>query len=126
MAKPTIPTISFDQLKEKVAKFRDDRDWKQFHNPKDLAVSIAIEAAELMECFQWVKSQDVENLIQTDKVNEIKEEMADVLLYLINLADVLGVDLLEVANDKIKKNSEKYPVEKSKGTAKKYNQLKSL
>jgi NTP pyrophosphatase (non-canonical NTP hydrolase) len=114
---------SYSELVKKVVQFRDDRDWKQFHNPKDLAISISIEAAELMECFQWVKSQDVENLIKTDKITGIKEEMADVLIYLINLADVLNVNLLEIAKNKIEKNSVKYPVEKTVGSSKKYTEL---
>ena len=114
---------SIDDLQQKVAKFRDDRNWKQFHGPKDLAVSIAIEAAELMECFQWKSKEDVEKYLASDRSVEVREEMADVLIYLLNLADVLNIDLLDAAYKKLEKNSGKYPVEKAKDNAKKYSDL---
>jgi NTP pyrophosphatase (non-canonical NTP hydrolase) len=114
------------KLQEKVVKFRDDRDWKQFHTPKDLAMSIAIEAAELMECFQWKNKEEVENYVKSEKSIEIEEEMADIIVYLLNLSDVLGVDIIKAANEKLDKNNKKYPVEKSKGNAKKYSELEKL
>ncbi len=102
-----------------VIKFRDDRDWKQFHNPKDLALSISLEAAELLEVFQW-SARDVEC---RDKKEKIKEELADVLNYCILMADVCELDLDEIILEKIKRNNEKYPIEKAKGSANKYDEL---
>ncbi|MBQ0070681.1 MAG: nucleotide pyrophosphohydrolase [Spirochaetales bacterium] len=100
-------------------KFRDDRDWKQFHNPKDLALSIVLEASELLELFQWKTSEEgvAKNL------GRIKEELADVMVYCLDMADVLGLDPDELIRRKMKQNAEKYPVEKAKGSAKKYNEL---
>lgn len=110
-------------LQKKVVAFRDARDWKQFHTPKDLAISISIEASELLECFQWKSKEQVEEYIKSDKSIEIEEEMADILVYLLNLSDVLGIDLIKVANQKLDENDKKYPVSKSKGNAKKYTEL---
>ena len=89
-----------------VQKFRDDRNWKQFHNPKDLALSISLEAAELLEVFQWSGSDTV----CESKIDEIKEELADVLVYCIHMADACGLDMDEIIQEKMKKNNEKYPV----------------
>jgi len=102
-----------------VLKFRDDRNWKQFHNPKDLALSISLEAAELLEVFQWSGSDTV----CESKKDKIKEELADVLNYCILMADVCGLDMDEIIQEKIKNNNEKYPVEKAKDSAKKYSEL---
>ena len=102
-----------------VLKFRDDRNWKQFHNPKDLALSITLEAAELLEVFQWSAS-DTEC---EDKMDKIKEELADVLCYCILMADRCGLDMDEIVQAKMKRNGEKYPVEKAKGSVKKYDEL---
>ena len=104
-----------------VLKFRDDRNWKQFHNPKDLALSISLEAAELLEVFQWSGSDTV----CESKKDKIKEELADVLNYCILMADVCGLDMDEIIQEKIKNNNEKYPVEKAKDSAKKYNELQN-
>ncbi|MBZ9570576.1 nucleotide pyrophosphohydrolase [Methanobrevibacter sp. TMH8] len=89
----------------KIIKFRDDRNWKQFHTPENLAKSISIEAAELLECFQW-----------DDEYNksDVLEELADVLIYSISMTDILGVDIDEIINDKIKLNAQKYPLDESK------------
>lgn len=113
-------TIVKTETIEQVLKFRDDRDWKQFHNPKDLAISISLEAAELLEVFQWSAS-DVECC---DKKEKIKEELADVVNYCILMADVCGLDLDEIIQEKIKKNNEKYPVDKAYGSKEKYTELK--
>lgn len=102
-----------------VKKFRDDRNWKQFHNPKDLAISLALEAAELLEIYQW-SADDLECL---DKMDAVKEELADVLSYSILLADRYGLDLDKIIQEKMKKNAEKYPVEKSAGVSTKYTEL---
>lgn len=100
-----------------VLKFTAERDWDQFHSPANLAKSISIEAGELLECFQWDDDQYKEN------IGHVKEELADVLAYCIDLADKLDFDLDEIILDKMAQNARKYPVEKAKGTAKKYNQL---
>ena len=102
-----------------VLKFRDDRDWKQFHNPKDLAISISLEAAELLEVFQW----SAEDVTCENKMDKIKEELADVVNYCILMADACGLDLDEIVREKIKVNEKKYPVEKAKGKSTKYDKL---
>ena len=108
-----------EEILEKLKKFRDDRDWKQFHDSKNLASAISIEAAELNELFLWKSIDESE---EVDK-NRLKEELADVLLFSYLLADKHGFDINQIMIDKIKSNGEKYPVEKAKGTAKKYNEL---
>jgi len=100
---------------QKIIKFTEDRDWDQYHTPSNLAKSIAIEAAELLECFQW-------NDTEYDK-DHVCEELADVMNYCIQMADKLNVDLDQVINDKINQNEKKYPVEKAKGKANKYTEL---
>ena len=104
---------------KQILKFRYDRDWKQFHNPKDLAISISLEAAELLEVFQW-SGTDVSN---EGKQEKIKEELADVLNYCVLMADACGLDIDEIVQEKIKINNEKYPVSKAKGKKEKYNKL---
>ena len=104
---------------EIVKKFRDDRNWRQFHNPKDLAISISLEAAELLEIFQW----SADDLECTEKLEHLKEELADVLSYSILLADRCGLDLDEIIQKKMQKNAEKYPVEKASGVSTKYTDL---
>lgn len=103
-----------------VIKFRDDRNWKQFHNPKDLAISISLEAAELLEVFQW----SAEDINCNGKMGKIREELADVVNYCVLMADVCGLDLDEIVLEKVKKNNEKYPVEKAFGSKEKYTELK--
>lgn len=103
-----------------IIKFRDDRNWKQFHNPKDLAISISLEAAELLEVFQWSASDTA----CEDKKDKIKEELADVLNYCVLMADACGLDMDEIVMEKIRKNNEKYPVEKAFGSKEKYTELK--
>jgi dCTP diphosphatase len=113
-----------DDLVRAVLAFRDERDWKQFHNPKDLAISITLEAAELLEHFQWKNPGEVEAfLAREENRGRLGEEMADVLILLISLADAVGLDLLEAARAKLQQNAMKYPVERAKGTAKKYDEL---
>ena len=105
-----------NEITEALIKFRNERDWDQFHNPKDLALAINIEAAELLELFLWKNAEDA-------NPEKVKEELADVFAFAFLLADKYGFDVKEIILDKIKKNGEKYPVEKAKGTAKKYNEL---
>lgn len=102
-----------------VLKFRDDRNWRQFHNPKDLALSISLEAAELLEVFQWSGS----DTMCESKKDKIREELADVLNYCILMVDVWGLDMDEIVQEKIKRNNAKYPIEKAKDSAKKYDEL---
>ena len=99
-----------------VLKFRDDRNWRQFHNPKDLAISVSLEASELLEIFQW----SADDLVCENKREKIKEELADVLNYCILMADACGLDLDEIIQAKVKRNSEKYPVELAFGNKAKY------
>lgn len=105
---------------ELIKKFRDDRNWRQFHNPKDLAISINLEAAELLEIFQW----SADDLECTDKMDKIKEELADVLSYCVLLADRCGLDLDTILCEKIRRNEEKYPVSAAYGNKAKYTELK--
>ena len=109
-----------DETIQRVLRFRDERDWRQFHTPKDLAISMSLEAAELLELFQW-SGTDLEC---TEKRDKLREELADVLSYCILMADVCGLDLDEIMNEKITKNEAKYPVEKARGNAAKYTELK--
>lgn len=104
---------------DQVLKFRDDRNWKQFHNPKDLAISISLEASELLEVFQW-SGKDIEC---NNKLEKIKEELADIINYCILMSDVCGLDLDEIVQEKIRRNNEKYPVGKAYGCKKKYTEL---
>ena len=104
-----------------VLQFTEDRNWKQFHNPKDLAISICLEAAELLEVFQW----SADNTECSDKIDRIREELADVLNYCILMADAYGLDLDEIILKKLKKNEQKCPVNKAYGKKEKYTQLKN-
>jgi NTP pyrophosphatase (non-canonical NTP hydrolase) len=105
-----------DKITEELRKFRDDRDWAQFHNPKDLALALSIEASELLELFLWKSAEEAD-------AGKIKEELADVLAYAFMLADKYGLDVAQIMKDKLAKNNLKYPVAKAKGSAKKYNEL---
>lgn len=107
---------NFNSLLQQLKRFRDERDWEQFHNPKDLALAISIEAGELLELFLW------KNVGEENK-EKLKEELADVFAFAILLADKYGFDIQEIVKEKIEKNRAKYPVDKAKGTAKKYNEL---
>ena len=102
-----------------VLKFRDDRNWRQFHNPKDLAISISLEAAELLEVCQW-SGADLDCM---EKRAKIREELADVVNYCILMADACGLDLDEIVREKVRRNAEKYPVEKAFGNKAKYTEL---
>jgi NTP pyrophosphatase (non-canonical NTP hydrolase) len=104
---------------EMILKFRDDRDWKQFHNPKDLAISLSLEAAELLEVFQWSGT----DVVCADKKDKIAEELADVLVYCTLMADACGLDLDDIVQKKMEVNNKKYPVEKAKGKSDKYNRI---
>lgn len=105
-----------EQLQAKVVEFTQERDWDQFHNPKDLAIAISIEASELLEAFLWKKPEEA-------KREKVKEELADILNYSLLLADKCGLNVYEIVMEKLRLNTEKYPVEKAKGSNKKYNEL---
>ena len=107
---------------DKIKKFRDERDWMQFHDPKNMAESIIIEASELLEHFQWKTKEEVEKYTK-DNINEIQDEIADVALYLFELADNLDINLLDAMKKKIAKNEQKYPAEKARGKHTKYDKL---
>ena len=104
------------QITEELIKFRNERDWEQFHNPKDLALALNIESSELLEEFLWKKAEEA-------KIEKVQEELADVFAYAFLLADKYDFDVKQIVLDKIKSNGERYPIDKAKGTAKKYNEL---
>ncbi len=106
--------IIMDDIKKELLMFQKERDWKKFHTPENLAKSISIEAAELLEHFQWQKEYDE---------NEVADELADVLIYCLYMADAMDFDVKEIILNKMEKNALKYPVDKSKGNAKKYTEL---
>ena len=108
-----------EHIINKINQFRDERNWRKYHNEKDLSLSISIEAAELLELFQWKESNEV---VKNNK-SRISEELADVFIYSIMLADNMGFDINEIIEDKLKINREKYPIEKSYNNSKKYNNL---
>ena len=111
-----------ESLRNQLRTFAADRDWDQFHSPKNLAVALAVEAAELLEHFQWLTEAQSQQL-PPETLNEVRTEVADVLLYLIRISDKLGIDLLAAANAKIELNAAKYPVEKARGSSKKYTEF---
>ncbi len=113
---------NLDELTKRIIAFRDARDWKQFHNPKDVALSLVLEATEVMEHFQWKSKEEMEKYIETNK-SDIGEEMADVLYWILLMGHDLKIDVLDALEKKIKKNEDKYPVEKAKGKHTKYNRL---
>ena len=113
---------SLYEIAKEIRRFRDERDWMQFHDPKSMAASITIEAAELLEHFQWKDKEEVEKYVNENK-EEISEEMADVAIYLIELADNLDINLTKAIAEKLKKNALKYPVDKAKGVHTKYDKL---
>ena len=112
-----------EELTQRLIAFRDARDWNKFHNPKDIALSLVLEAAEVLEHFQWKDKETVEKYVVTNKA-DIAEELADVFNWILIMSHDLNIDILEASEKKILKNAEKYPVEKAKGNAKKYTELK--
>ena len=103
-----------EKLNQRIKKFNDDRDWNQFHTPENLAKSISIEANELLECYQWNINANIE---------DVKEELADIMNYCLQMAQVLNVDIVDIMNDKMDKTEKKYPVDKAKGKSTKYDKL---
>jgi len=111
-----------ESLKLKLREFAKERDWDQFHSPKNFSMALIVECAELVEHFQWLTDEQSKNL-SAETLEEVRLEMADIFIYLVRLADKLEIDLIEAATDKMKLNAEKYPVDKAKGLATKYNKL---
>ena len=111
-----------DRLRDALRTFADARDWGQFHSPKNLAIALSVEAAELLEVFQWITEQESRKLEPAAKA-AASEEIADVLLYLLRLSDALGIDPVAAAQDKMKSNEKKYPVDKARGSSRKYTEL---
>ena len=111
-----------DDLRNQLRTFAAERDWDQFHSPKNLASALAVEAAELLENFQWLTEAESQQL-PPEALAAVRAEVADVLLYLIRISDKLGIDLIAAANAKIELNAEKYPVDKARGSSKKYTEL---
>ncbi len=110
------------ELMKKLSLFAKERDWEQFHSPKNLSMALAVETGEIMEHFQWLTEKQSRNLDQKT-LEKVKDEIADTQIYLARLADQLGIDPITAANEKLIKNANKYPVEKAKGSAKKYTDL---
>jgi len=108
-------------LKDRLRHFASSRSWEQFHSPKNLAMALAVEVAEILEHFQWL-TEEQSRAVDSEKLGKLKDEIGDVLIYLVRLADELGIDPLEAANEKLEKNEAKYPVDKVKGKALKYNE----
>jgi NTP pyrophosphatase (non-canonical NTP hydrolase) len=116
--------ITMNELKARVNQFIQDREWKKYHTPKDLAISIVLESSELLEIFQWLKEDEVEELIKNpEKIKKIESELADIMVYCLSLSNRLGTDLSETIIEKIRENEKKYPVEKVKGKYRKYTQI---
>lgn len=111
-----------EKLKAKVHQFVSERDWEKFHSPKNLSMSIAIEAAELMEKFQWVEGVESKELTRQEKL-AIEEELADIAVYILNFCSLYNIDLSEAIERKLKINTKKYPVKKSRGISLKYDKL---
>ena len=111
-----------ESIKLRLREFANERDWDQFHSPKNFSMAMIVECAELVEHFQWLTDEQSKNL-SAETLDEVSLEMADIMIYLIRLADKLDVDLVGSINRKMKLNAEKYPIEKSKGLATKYNKL---
>lgn len=111
-----------ENLKLKLREFAKERDWDQFHSPKNFSMALIVECAELVEHFQWLTDEQSKKL-SNETLKEVRLEMADIFIYLMRLADKLDIDLMDAANDKIKLNAKKYPIDKAKGLATKYNKL---
>lgn len=118
------PLIDVSRLTEALQRFSTDRDWDQFHSPKNLVMALTAEVGELVELFQWVGEAESRDLARDEKTSAaVREELADVLMYLVRLSNVLGVDLAQAAADKLCINEQKYPVHKARGSSKKYTDL---
>jgi len=111
-----------EELQRKIVEFRDQRNWKQFHNPKDLAISLSLEASELLEHFQWKTPEEIEKHLADNK-DDVADELADVLYWILLIANDMEIDVMEASKRKLAENIAKYPIEKSKNSHKKYTEL---
>jgi dCTP diphosphatase len=123
MKEKTMSDTEFDRIKKQVRQFGIDRDWDQFHSPKNLSMALIVEVAEMVEHFQWLTEEQSVRLSQ-EKLDEIELELADIQIYLLSLAEKLQIDLLAAVDKKLALNSQKYPVEKARGSSKKYTEYK--
>jgi len=117
--------MNIKTIQKQLSDFADERDWDQFHNPKNLAMALSVEASELVEIFQWLTPEQAEEIMDSSQSDHVKEEVADVMIYLLRLADKLDIDLESIVNDKIVQNGKKYPVNLSKGNADKSTSFSS-
>lgn len=113
-----------EQLKEKVKAFCEERDWNKFHNPKELAIGISTEANELLQLFRFKSIEDMQEILSTEKRVDVEEELADVFFFILRFAETCKIDLTTILFDKMDKNAKKYPLDKAKGSNKKYNEFK--
>ncbi len=118
-----MQNLNLKEISQRLREFADARDWEQFHSPKNLSMALSVEAGELVECFQWLTEEQSYDL-SASQLNAVAEEIADVQLYLIRLADKLGVDIADAVEKKIEKNGAKYPADRVKGSSKKYTEYK--
>ncbi|MFT7228645.1 MAG: dCTP diphosphatase [Methylophilaceae bacterium] len=121
MTSAAITPDSIDQLRARVNQFVEERDWVQFHSPKNLSMAMIVEAGEVVEHFQWMTETDSKNL-DAEKKEQVGQELSDTFVYLLRIAEVCGIDLIDAANKKIDLNANKYPVEKAKGSNAKYTE----
>ena len=121
MTSDAMTPDSIDQLRARVNQFVEERDWMQFHSPKNLSMAMIVEAGEVVEHFQWITEADSKNL-DAEKKEQVGEELSDTFVYLLRIAEVCGIDLIDAANKKIDLNAKKYPVEKAKGSNAKYTE----
>lgn len=110
------------KIAKDLEEFAVNRDWNQFHSPKNLSMALSVEVAELVEEFQWL-TEEQSTKLSPEKLAKVKDEIGDIVIYLVRLSSKLGIDLISAANDKILKNEKKYPIDKAKGNAKKYSEL---
>lgn len=122
MSEMANQTDRLSLLKQKVDEFSKARDWEKFHTPKNLAMALTVEAAELMEIFQWLEPQETYQNLPSEKQKAVEHEVADIFIYLLRFCSVSGIDLINAAEEKLKHNAEKYPAELVKGQSKKYTE----
>jgi dCTP diphosphatase len=116
-------TLPIEELLEIIKKFVSDRDWEQFHSVKNLTMALSVESSELLEIFQWVSEEESNLTSNSDRLSKTKDEIADIFVYLVRIADRLNIDIEEAVRHKMYKNMVKYPIEKSKGNSKKYTEF---
>jgi dCTP diphosphatase len=115
--------IDEKKIQDKISQFAKDREWEKYHTPKNLVMALSVESSELLEIFQWLTDEEAKNIMQTEKATQVRHEVADTAVYLLRLCDLLGIDISAAIEEKIKLNALKYPVEKSRGNSKKYDEL---